>query len=314
MPCQLCYSHNHTLGNCESPLGRTIAENAKNFILQNKFKINDQINYLRNLTKGALAFINKKLNMTYNGCKDTLVYTIIRKYFRDATQHDQFRSITASDMTRIHSAYTEFHHQSTFLQLPLRDTQMLPTNIKNMLEAFYHIRYGVRRYGLSLAMYFERLNQIAISSPYQLSFYERELREDQALGAEELDAEAEPEPVPAANSDYTFGAMVRILLTRILSLQDQQQQQQQSHLKKLNFHIRTDCSLAKAKECFICSEERPHAKLGCSHEYCVDCLFGTAKVRTKSFISCAVCRAEIDVVQVRTSEIKIALLRRISEV
>ena len=87
-----------------------------------------------------------------------------------------------------------------------------------------------------------------------------------------------------------------------------------AHLKKLNFRLKTDSSLAKAKECFMCCEERPHAKLGCSHEYCIDCLFGTAKVRTKTFITCAVCRAEIAEVQVGTVEIRIAMLRRLSEV
>jgi hypothetical protein len=97
-------------------------------------------------------------------------------------------------------------------------------------------------------------------------------------------------------------------------LQREREEQSNAHLKKLDFHIKTDNSLEEAKECFICSEERPHAKLGCSHEYCIDCLFGTAKVRTKSFISCAVCRAEIEEVKVGTADTKTGLLQRLSEV
>jgi hypothetical protein len=313
MPCQLCSSSNHTLGNCNSQLAINIAQIAENFILQNKFKIQEQINYLRGLTKTALAYINKKLNQTYNGCKDTLVYTIIRTYFRNATQHDQFHLITAADMLRIHNTYTEFYHQYTFLQSPLRETQMLPMNIKSMLDAFYEARYGVRRHGSSIEMYFEQLNQIARISPQQLSFYERELRENLVLRQEQVPEQVQ-EPEEIVNADVTLIVMFRRLVRSLLSPQNNQQSQPNAHLKKLNFCIGTDKSLEKAKECFICSDERPHAKLGCSHEYCIDCLFGTAKVRTKSFISCAVCRDEINVVKVGADDIKVALLRRLSEV
>jgi hypothetical protein len=313
MPCQLCSSSNHTLGNCNSQLAINIAQIAENFILQNKFKIQEQINYLRGLTKTALAYINKKLNQTYNGCKDTLVYTIIRTYFRNATQHDQFHLITAADMLRIHNTYTEFYHQYTFLQSPLRETQMLPMNIKSMLDAFYEARYGVRRHGSSIEMYFEQLNQIARISPQQLSFYERELRENLVLRQEQVPEQVQ-EPEEIVNADVTLIVMFRRLVRSLLSPQNNQQSQPNAHLKKLNFCIGTDKSLEKAKECFICIDERPHAKLGCSHEYCIDCLFGTAKVRTKSFISCAVCRDEINVVKVGADDIKVALLRRLSEV
>jgi len=113
---------------------------------------------------------------------------------------------------------------------------------------------------------------------------------------------------------YTESLQAAALAQGMIRLQQLIQPQPQNHLKKLNFRLKTDNSLAEAKECFMCCEERPHAKLGCSHEYCIDCLFGTAKVRTKSFISCAVCRAEINEVQVGNADTKLSLLRRISEV
>jgi len=113
---------------------------------------------------------------------------------------------------------------------------------------------------------------------------------------------------------YTENLQAAALAQGMIRLQQLIQPRPQNDLKKLSFRVGTDSSLAEAKECFMCCEERPHAKLGCSHEYCIDCLFGTAKVRTKTFITCAVCRAEIETVQVGASETKVALLRRLSEV
>jgi len=75
------------------------------------------------------------------------------------------------------------------------------------------------------------------------------------------------------------------------------------HLKPLEIQVTVDASL-QIKECDICCDTMPHAKLGCSHEYCVDCVFGSAKVRTKSFITCAMCRAEVNEVQVGSKFLK----------
>ena len=76
-----------------------------------------------------------------------------------------------------------------------------------------------------------------------------------------------------------------------------------AQLKPLEIQVTVDPSL-QVKECDICCEAMPHAKLGCSHEYCVDCVFGSAKVRTKSFITCAMCRAEVSEVQVGSQLMK----------
>jgi hypothetical protein len=83
-----------------------------------------------------------------------------------------------------------------------------------------------------------------------------------------------------------------------------------NHLKKLDFQIEIDNSLL-VKDCMICCDEKPNARLGCGHEYCVECIFGSAKVRTKTFITCAMCRAEITSVQVGADEIKVDLLQKI---
>jgi len=83
-----------------------------------------------------------------------------------------------------------------------------------------------------------------------------------------------------------------------------------NHLKKLDFHVDID-ELLLVQDCMICCDEKPNARLGCGHEYCVDCIFGSAKVRTKTFITCAMCRAEIKSVQVGADEIKVDFLQKI---
>ena len=86
-----------------------------------------------------------------------------------------------------------------------------------------------------------------------------------------------------------------------------------NHLKKLDFQVDIDESLL-VQDCGICCDENPNARLGCGHEYCVQCIFGSAKVRTKTFITCAMCRAEIKSVQVGTDKIKKELLQKIVSV
>ena len=77
-----------------------------------------------------------------------------------------------------------------------------------------------------------------------------------------------------------------------------------AHLKKLKIKIKLDKKLG-AQECFMCcDEDKPIARLGCSHEYCVDCVVKCANVRTKSFIVCAICRVEVEEINVGNKELK----------
>jgi hypothetical protein len=85
------------------------------------------------------------------------------------------------------------------------------------------------------------------------------------------------------------------------------------HLKKLDFKVDINACLL-VQDCMICCDEKPNARLGCGHEYCVECVLGSAKVRTKTFITCAMCRAEITSVQVGADEIKSDFLQKISAV
>jgi hypothetical protein len=79
-----------------------------------------------------------------------------------------------------------------------------------------------------------------------------------------------------------------------------------SHLKKLSIQIAV--VQVENKECDICCDsENPTAKMGCSHEFCVGCVNRLCSSRTKSFISCPMCRAEISSIQVSNAEIKTSL-------
>ena len=86
-----------------------------------------------------------------------------------------------------------------------------------------------------------------------------------------------------------------------------------AHLKKLKIKVKVDSKL-QVQECFMCCDEnKPIARLGCSHEYCVDCVVKCAKVRTKSFIICAICRAEVGEIHVGRMEQKKSLVNRIKK-
>ena len=85
-----------------------------------------------------------------------------------------------------------------------------------------------------------------------------------------------------------------------------------AHLKKLKIRVNIDASL-KTEECFMCCDVKPITRLGCSHEYCSDCVVGTAKARTKSFITCAVCRTEVEEIQVLSADLKNSFLEQIKK-
>jgi hypothetical protein len=86
--------------------------------------------------------------------------------------------------------------------------------------------------------------------------------------------------------------------------------EQFSHLKKLSIQI--SVVQVENKECDICCDSKYHtAKMGCSHEFCVGCVNKLCSSRTKTFISCPMCRSEISNIQVSNEEIKNCLNSRI---
>jgi hypothetical protein len=86
-----------------------------------------------------------------------------------------------------------------------------------------------------------------------------------------------------------------------------------SHLKKLKIKVKLDKKL-QVQECFMCcDEDKPIARLGCSHEYCMDCVVKCAKVRTKSFIVCAMCRVEVEEIHIGNKELKKSLIEQLKK-
>jgi len=162
---------------CDSEIGKNMVEDVKDFIQQNKFKINEQITHLEGFTKTQLCFMVKEMDLSLQGTKYWIIFIIIRKYFRDATEDNQLRDMTNQEINQIHIAYTNLQYQADLLQSPVPESQMITIHVKSMIDAFYCRRYGVSRYGASISKYFDMLNEIAIHEPERLSFYERELRE-----------------------------------------------------------------------------------------------------------------------------------------
>jgi hypothetical protein len=142
----------------------------------------------------------------------------------------------------------------------------------NMIELFYLRRFGIRRRGLSIYTYYGRVNLW-------------------------IQAQARGENL------YTF--------LEQFDSPDEQRRQRRQHFGPLHFAVTVDASLT-VQECCICCDNKQMAKLGCNHEFCVDCLFGSASVRNKSFITCAMCRAEITDVAVIDDESKTEFEARIS--
>jgi len=59
------------------------------------------------------------------------------------------------------------------------------------------------------------------------------------------------------------------------------------------------------EECAICYEDTcKTAQLGCGHKFCANCICEVAKVTTKSFILCALCRDEITEIKVSDEDTK----------
>ena len=70
-----------------------------------------------------------------------------------------------------------------------------------------------------------------------------------------------------------------------------------SHLKKLSIAVTVTPNLP-VEDCCCCLDEKQMSLLGCGHSCCSCCLTAIAKKRTKSFLLCPLCRAEIQTLQV----------------
>jgi hypothetical protein len=69
-----------------------------------------------------------------------------------------------------------------------------------------------------------------------------------------------------------------------------------SHLRRLEIEVISQSNEIELVECCICMETKHSVTTGCGHEMCVNCTMQLAISRNKSFISCPLCRADINVV------------------
>lgn len=309
MPCQLCKSPAHTLKNCNSAEGMVMFQAVDAIMKANKFKIVEQIECLKRRLIPELKFIAKQVGTSMTGTKSELIYSIIWKYFdvqmdRCIVGSDEYHYsiLTADDLEQINVSYTRIYQYSTMIPDHMPYHHVIIEMVLGNLSLFYRCRYGPERIGVPLDIYLGSLNYTATHFPMRLSQYERiqRLGLEGAIAAER----AEFERIRSENYNrYNRLEMAIQMLRDELLVQPQ----------KLSFHVEIDASLNEAKECCICYEDMFPVKLGCSHEMCLGCLCGVANAKKKSnsVITCAMCRADIDIVYVQSEEIKTELKQKI---
>lgn len=302
MPCQLCKSLAHTLKNCNSAEGMAMFEAVDTIMKTNKFKIVEQIECLKRKSLPELKFIAKQVNTSITGTKAELIYWILWKYFDSVAGNEYHYSImTADDLEQINDSYTRIYQYSTIIPQQMPYHPVIIEKALFMLSLFYRCRYGPERMGVPLGLYLGSLNYTAVHFPMRLSQYERRQRLGEARAVAIERAEFERLRI----ENYTRIEMVIQMLQSDIVVQP----------KKLEFHVEVDASLNEAKECCICYEDMMPVKLGCSHEMCLDCLCGlaNAKKKSSSVITCAMCRADIDIVYVESESKKAELKQKIVE-
>ena len=254
MPCQVCKAMGHTLTKCRSEqvdivIGKTIG-----MITIRPFDLMHQIRELRRLTKVELSIVCNSLDEHIGGSKDVLINRITGVLFTGHTS--DLNTVTNEDINKINISYDEARNLAPNLS---RETIRFNSvaHCVHAIEVFYLRRFGLVRNGMSIPVYYGRVNHM-------------------------LEAQGRGE-----NMNAYFQQLDEPL----------QQIQEQIHVQPLQLAVTVDASLT-VQECCICYDNKQMAKLGCNHEFCTDCIVGSATGRQKSFITCAMCRTEITEVAV----------------
>jgi hypothetical protein len=258
MPCQICKAPGHTLSKCTSEQVDIVVEKTIGMITSHPFDLMHQIRELRRLTKVELSIVCKTLDQHIGGPKDVLVNRITSVLFTGHTSN--LNTVTNEDINKINSSYDEARNLAPNLSRESIHFNSI-AHCVNMIEVFYHNRFGIVRNGMSLPVYYGRVNLW-------------------------LEAQARGESI------YTFLDRFHV------------------HQQPLHIAVTVDASLT-VQECSICYDNKQMAKLGCNHCYCVDCIDHSAAARTKSIITCFMCRAEITEVAVIDDAFKTEMEARI---
>lgn len=262
MPCQVCKAPGHTLTKCKSDQVDIVIKKTIGMVTSRPFDLMHQIRELRRLTKVELSIVCHSLDQHIGGPKDVLVNRITGILFTEHTS--DLNNVTNEDIHNINISYDEARNLAPNLS---RETIHFNSfaHCVHAIEVFYLRRFGIVRNGMSLAVYYGRVNHM-------------------------LEAQARGE-----NMNTYFQQLEEPL---------------QQHLQSLHFAVTVDASLT-VQECCICYDNKQMAKLGCKHEFCVECIVGSATGRSKSFITCAMCRAEVTEVAVIDDAAKTELESRI---
>lgn len=275
MPCQLCNSILHTLTRCDTHLDELWAPITK--IIQDKpFALRKQYELISLYTVPTLKIMNRRLNIIIarDANKSDLIHNIIIYFFRQKlTNKENLNPENIADVSEVVEAYASLLMWRT-------------TSVKTL--AFRQSAYSW------LHMYYRNA-----FCPEYIQLWQHNAAAD--LGYHQLLVLTQQ-----ASEELLAIATIRAIELGMVPQRDPAK----AHLKKLKIKVKLDKHL-ESKECFMCYDVKPHLKLGCDHEYCADCLVGTAKVRTKTFISCAVCRTEIEEVKVLNKEHKAELMSQL---
>jgi len=264
MPCQYCNSLTHTLSGCHANI-TVFTDAIEHFMGTSSFALRKQYQYLNLLQKPILAIICNRLGFGCSHSKLKLISIIIANYFRPLLTMDPIVIQIASEQLK-----AEVNEAYDSLQMWNIDDKPDMCDFRNgmffLLEKYHLIAFGLSYSQQRINELIRRLgsNVLPFAPVFQLAVLPI--------------IPIIPAPVAAVHSS-------------------------KSHLKKLKIKVKLDKNL-QVQECFMCCADKPMARLSCSHEYCVECLVNCAKVRTKSFIVCAICRVEVAEVQVGNAELK----------
>ena len=245
----------------------------EHFMVTSSFGLRQQYKYLNRFQKPILAIICNRLGYRCSLSKLKLIATLIAYHFRP---------LLTIDLTVIQAASEELKAEvkEAYQNLQMWNIDDKPdlcdfrNAMLSLLEKYHRNAFGLS-YSQQLINDIIGQNDFTTILPFVPSFQ---------------NIPPPPPPVAAAAAHSS-----------------------KSHLKKLKIKVKVDSNL-QVQECFMCCEEdKPIARLGCSHEYCLDCVLGTAKVRTKSFIVCAICRTEVEEICVGRMLQKKSLVKQIKK-
>jgi len=278
MPCQYCNSPTHTLSGCHANI-TVFTDAIEHFMGTSSFALRQQYQYLDRLQKPILALICNRLGFGCSHSKLKLIAIIISNYFRPLLTMDPIVIQIASEQLK-----AEVNEAYGSLQMWNIDNKPDMCDFRNGMF-FLLEKYHLIAFGLSYSQ--ELINDLIRRTgsgvlPFVPVFH---------LAVLPIIPIIPLPPPPVAAAVHSS----------------------KSHLKKLKIKVKLDKKL-QVQECFMCcDEDKPIARLGCSHEYCMDCVVKCAKVRTKSFIVCAMCRVEVEEIHIGNKELKKSLTAQLKK-